>query len=386
LKKRIIILGSTGSIGRQILEILDCFPENYEVVGLTGHRNIGLLVEQVKKFKPEFAVITEETLYNDFKESLKELKHLKCYGGHQGILQMIEEADTINLVVNGLIGAAGLLPTTKTIEKGINIALANKESIVIAGNIVTELARLNNVEIIPVDSEHSAIWQCLIGEDKSKIKKLILTASGGPFLNREKDELSNVSIKEALNHPNWYMGRKITIDSATMMNKGFEVIEAFWLFNVPPERIKVVIHPQSIVHSMVEFIDGTIKAQLSLPDMKIPLQYALNYPERREYLWNGFDFLGRYDLSFYPPDFEKFECLNLAYEALRMGGTAPAAINAANEEAVELFLNGNVNFTQIPEIIGEILYTHNWKENPNLDDLLMVDRECRTRVKTGYYK
>jgi len=383
--KRIAVLGSTGSIGKQILEIVANYPQDYKVVGLSGHKMHGLLSEQVKKFTPGHAVITEENLYKDFKDSLQGVKGINCYAGHSGLLQMIEEIDA-DVVVNSLVGAAGLLPTIKILERGIRLALANKESIVIAGKLVTELARQKSVEIIPVDSEHSAIWQCLLGEDKSKIKRLILTASGGPFFKKDKKEFSEVTVKEALNHPSWLMGKKITIDSATMMNKGFEVIEAYWLFGVPLEKIKVVIHPQSIVHSMVEFIDGTIKAQLSMPDMKIPLYYALNFPERKEYLWNGFNFLDRFDLSFYPANFEKFECLNLAFEALKMDGTAPAAINAANEEAVHLFLNKKIKFSQIPKIIKEVLSNHSWSENPDLDELLKVDEECRRKIKKGDYQ
>jgi len=382
--KKIILLGSTGSIGKQVLELVEKYPHDYTVAGMSCHRMVELFAKQVENFNPDFAVITDEKLNEKFTMLAGKRSGTKYFSGQQGLLDMLEEAEA-DVVINGLVGAAGLLPTIKTIERGMRLALANKESIVVAGKIVTDLAREKDVEIIPVDSEHSAIWQCLVGEDRTKISKLILTASGGPFFNTPVSELSGVSIEDALNHPSWYMGKKITIDSATMMNKGFEVIEAYWLFGIPVERIRVVIHPQSIVHSMVEFIDGTIKAQLSIPDMRIPLLYAVNYPERVEYEWDGFSALDRFDLNFHPVDFEKFRCLTLAYEALKMGGTAPAAVNAANEEAVNLFLGKKIKFTQIPVLIEKALSEHKWSEKPDLDELLEVDKECRIKIRKGDY-
>ena len=289
--------------------------------------------------------------------------------------------DDVDIVLNSLVGFSGLKPTIKAIESKKRIALANKETLVVAGEIITKLLRENNVELIPVDSEHNAIFQCLVGEKISDINRIILTASGGPFLYKNKAELENVTVEEALKHPNWKMGSKITIDSATLMNKGLEVIEAHWIFGLPVDKIKVVIHPQSVIHSMVEFIDGSIKAQLGVPDMKIPIQYALTYPERKHANYGQVDFVKLGQMTFLEPDLDKFECLKIAYEVAKLGGTYPTVLNAANEVAVEAFLNRKIKFTMIPEVIKKAIDAHKPKFNPDLDDILTADSETRKFVK-----
>ncbi len=350
--KTILLLGSTGSIGVSTLDVIRLLKDKFKVFALTANTNIELLEKQINEFRPEFVVVKD-------KEKAKELKSIvndKCtvLAGEEGLLEITKNGN-YDILLSALVGFAGLKPTIESIKRGKRIALANKETLVAAGEIVINLAQKHNAEILPVDSEHSAIFQCLVGEENNSIEKLIVTASGGPFRNHSIEELKNVTVAEALNHPNWDMGNKVTIDSATMMNKGLEVIEAHWLFNLDKDKIDVVIHPQSIVHSMVEFVDNTIKAQLSLPDMKLPIQYALTYPERVGSNFVNTHFPSLKELTFYEPDLVKFNCLQLAYDAMEEGGTAPCILNAANEIAVEKFLTGTIKFTQIPELITNAL-------------------------------
>ena len=350
--KKILVLGSTGSIGLNTLEIARSFRNKFKIIGLTSNNNISLLEQQIEEFHPETVVVVN-------KEKASELKTRiagKCavLSGEEGLLEITRHGN-YDILVSALVGFAGLAPTIEAIKQKKRIALANKETLVTAGEIIIELCKEYGAELIPVDSEHSAIFQSLIGEKKETIDKLILTASGGPFLNKDKTELEHVTIADALKHPNWKMGNKITIDSATMMNKGLEIIEAFWLFGLPKEKIEVIIHPQSIIHSMVEFIDGSIKAQMSSPDMKLPILYALTFPERYNFSSVKTDFARINKLTFFEPDFDKFTCLKMAYHAIEEGGTAPCILNAANEVAVEKFLSGKIRFTQIPELITDAL-------------------------------
>ncbi len=376
--KRIAILGSTGSIGRNAIEVILKFPDRFRVTYLAVNKNIELLLDQVKILKPKGVAIFDRKKAEEFSKLVD--GEVEVLAGEEGLVEIVTR-DDVDIVLNSLVGFSGLKPTVKAIERKKRIALANKETLVVAGEIITKLLRENNVELIPVDSEHNAIFQCLVGEDISSINKIILTASGGPFLNRDKSELESVTIEEALKHPNWKMGKKITIDSATLMNKGLEVIEAHWLFGLPVEKIKVVIHPQSIIHSMVEFVDGSIKAQLGVPDMKIPIQYALTYPDRTPADYGRVDFAKLGKITFLEPDFEKFECLKIAYEVAKLGGTYPTVLNAANEVAVELFLNHKIKFTQIPEIIKRAIDAHKPKFNPELEDIFITDAETREFVK-----
>lgn len=376
--KNIAILGSTGSIGKNAIEVVQRFPDRFRVTYLAVNRNIDLLFEQVKSLKPKGIVIFDKQKAEEFSNFVN--GEIEVLSGEEGLLEIVSR-DDVDIVLNSLVGFSGLKPTIKAIESKKRIALANKETLVVAGEIITKLIKENNVELIPVDSEHNAIFQCLVGEDVSDINKIILTASGGPFLYKDKFELENVTVEEALKHPNWKMGNKITIDSATLMNKGLEVIEAHWLFGLPVDRIKVVIHPQSIIHSMVEFVDGSIKAQLGVPDMKIPIQYALTYPERTYADYERVDFVKLGHMTFLEPDFDKFECLKIAYEVARLGGTYPTVLNAANEIAVEAFLNKKIKFTKIPEIIKKAIDAHKPKFNPELEDIFRVDFETRKFVK-----
>lgn len=343
----VLILGSTGSIGVSTLDVIRNFNDKFKVFALTVNSNTELLKKQIEEFKPEVVVVRNGVKANELKTKIKNCEILT---GDSGLIEVTKNGN-YDILLSALVGFAGLAPTIEGIKRGKRIALANKETLVAAGEIVIKLAKEFNSEIIPVDSEHSAIFQCLVGEKLKSIDKLILTASGGPFLQKSKKELENVTVKEALNHPNWNMGNKITIDSATMMNKGLEVIEAHWLFGLSKNKIDVVIHPQSIVHSMVKFVDGNIKAQLSLPDMKLPIQYALTYPERlpSNFVNTHFPTLGK--LTFFEPDFDKFKCLKLAFDAMEQGGTSPCILNAANEIAVEKFLSNQISFNQIPELI-----------------------------------
>jgi len=367
--KNVVILGSTGSIGKNALEVLSNFTDRFSVFGLSAHTNINLLRDQIARFKPKMVVITDEESFRSFSKNYDTEILL---GGDA--LRKLCSHPQVDLVINALVGSVGLLPSWETLEAGKNLATANKESLVMAGELLIRKAKEKGSEILPIDSEHSAIQQCLLSGKKVEVRNLILTASGGPFLNKSKTELKDITVKEALSHPTWAMGKKITVDSATLMNKGLEVIEARWLFEIPPDQIKVLIHPQSIVHSMVEFVDGSVIAQMSVPDMKLPIQYALFYPQRAFSNNTSLDLTQIGQLTFFTPDFGKFPCLRLAYQALEMGGTAPAVLNSANEVAVKAFLSRRIKFTDIHGLVEKVLTQHQVKENPNLDDILNVDK------------
>lgn len=374
-KKRIAIVGSTGSIGRQTLSVIEEHPELFEVSLLSAHDNYELLIEQSKKFKPNTVVITNENHYTAVEEVLWQ-EDIKTYAGHQALDDCVQ-MDEIDIVVTAIVGFAGLSSTIAAIEAGKNIALANKETLVVAGEIIAPLALKKGVNIYPVDSEHSAIFQCLMGEFQNPIEKVILTASGGPFRGYTLEQLENVSIDEALNHPQWTMGDKITIDSATMMNKGLEVIEAKWLFNLKPNQIEVVVHPESIVHSMVQFEDGSVKAQLGLPDMKLPIQFALTYPSRAKTSSDRLDFTQISQLNFYHPDTKVFDCLALAYEVMEQGGVMPTVLNAANEVSVAAFLNKEIKFVEIARINRKVCEKMPFQKANSIDDLIAADKESR---------
>ncbi len=375
MKKRIAILGSTGSIGTQALEVIRQHPEEAIVEVLTANTNKDLLIQQALEFKPNAVVIADKSLYLEVKEQL--IKHdIKVYAGKESLEQIVE-METIDIVLTALVGFSGLMPTIKAIESGKNIALSNKETLVIAGNIITETARLKGVNIYPVDSEHSAIFQCLAGEFHNPVEKIFLTASGGPFRGKNLNFLKNVSPEEALKHPNWNMGNKVTIDSASLMNKGLEVIEAFWLFGLKPEQIEVIVHPQSIIHSMVQFTDGSIKAQMGLPDMRLPIQYALFYPKRMYSDFPRFSFADYPQLTFEKADLQIFRNLSLAYQALNKGGNMPCILNAANEIAVDAFLKKQISFLQISIVIEECMTSCSYVAKPNLDDYILSDQETR---------
>ena len=380
--KKLLVLGSTGSIGINALEIARTFPDKIEIAGLSASENIELIEKQINEFHPKAVTVREK-----FKaEELKNKIGNKCevLSGDEGLIE-IAKRNNYDILISALVGFAGLAPTIEAIKLGKRIALANKETLVTAGKFIISLCKKYHSELIPVDSEHSAIFQCLCGEDKNDIRKIILTASGGPFLNKTKNQLESVTIEEALNHPNWKMGNKITIDSATMMNKGLEVIEAYWLFNLMKEQIEVIIHPQSIIHSMVEFNDGSIKAQLSLPDMKLPILYAITYPERYNYNDVSTDLKKINQLTFFEPDFNKFECLKIAYDVISEGGSAFCILNAANEVAVEKFLSGIIKFVQIPELIKDALNTITNNQNADLQTIIDCDRKTRNYL-SGKYK
>lgn len=375
LLKNIAILGSTGSIGTQALEVIQEHPDQFCVEVLTAHSNSALLIQQSLKFNPNAVVISDESKYAEVKEALASTD-IKVYAGKQALEQIVE-MDSIDIVLTALVGAAGLPPTVKAILAKKNIALANKETLVVAGEIITQLARENGVNIYPVDSEHSAIFQCLAGEWHNPIEKIILTASGGPFRQKPAEELAEVTKAQALKHPNWTMGAKITIDSATLMNKGLEVIEAKWLFNLKPSQIDVVVHPQSIIHSLVQFEDGSMKAQLGLPDMKLPILYAMAYPQRVKTDWPRFNFMDYPQFTFEKPRIEVFRCLGMAFEALEQGGNAPCIINAANEIAVARFLNDEIKFLQIAETVEKTLQQATFIAKPSLEELIASDAEAR---------
>jgi 1-deoxy-D-xylulose-5-phosphate reductoisomerase len=378
LKKRIAILGSTGSIGKQTLEVIDQHPEQFTVEVLTAQNNAELLIEQAIKYKPNAVVIGHDCLYDSIMKAL-DPHDIKVYAGEDAITQIVE-MESVDMVMMALVGFAGLKPTVAAVKSGKQIALANKECLVVAGAYISKLVVENHVNLIPVDSEHSAIFQCLTGENPDHIEKVILTASGGPFRTYDLKKLESVTIDDALNHPNWNMGDKITIDSATLMNKGLEVIEAKWLFGLEPEQIEVVIHPQSIIHSMVQFTDGSIKAQMGLPDMRLPILYALGYPERLKSDFQRFNFAETNQLTFESPDIKKFRNLALAFEALEKGGNMPCALNAANEVAVQAFLKGKIGFLQIPQIIESCLLSMYYIANPTFDDFFETDRETRKKA------
>lgn len=375
--KKVLILGSSGSIGVNSLNVIRNFPDRFSVEALTVNSNIHLLEQQINEFSPSVVVVTDEKKAKELKKRIS--KKAKVLSGYEGLLEAASSFD-YDIIVSALVGFAGLLPTIEAIKKSKRIALANKETLVVAGELVTALVRDHGAEIIPVDSEHSAIYQCLIGEELKQVEKLILTASGGPFLNKDKSFFENATVDEALNHPNWKMGSKITIDSASMMNKGLEVIEAHWLFGLPAEKIDVVVHPQSIIHSMVQFVDGSIKAQLGLPDMKLPIQYALSFPERLENKFERTDMPKIGSLTFLEPDLNKFECLKLAYEALSAMGTAPCILNAANEIAVDKFLKGKIKFSHIPKFISKALDKIENHCDPDIQTIINCDKETREYV------
>lgn len=373
--KRISILGCTGSIGTQALQVVDFLRDHLEVVGLAARSNVDLLEQQIERFNPRMVALSDEASADLLRTRLKS-KDVKVFGGRDGVVQVatMPEAD---MVLSSIVGIAGLIPTLEAIKAGKNVALANKESLVTAGSIVMKAAIEAGVCILPVDGEHSAIFQCLSADEKQNVNKLILTASGGPFRGKSIDELSDVSPMQALNHPNWTMGRRITVDCATLMNKGFEVIEARWLFDMDISKIDVIIHPESIIHSMVELIDGSILAQLSTADMRLQIQLALTYPERRRSSVPYLKLSQVGSLTFQEPDMEQFPCLRYAYEAGRTGGTMPAAVNAADEVAVEAFLNRKIGFLDIPGIIKQTMEAHQPVLNPALDDIMSSDRWAR---------
>ncbi len=372
--KKVFILGSTGSIGVNTLEVIKCFPDKFKVTGLTANSNIDLLEKQILEFRPSTVVVSDKIAAEALNKRLNGKSEVLA--GEQNLAAAAKNED-YDILVSSLVGFVGLAPTIEGIKRGKRIALANKETLVVAGELITKLLKENKSQLLPIDSEHSAIFQCLIGEKIEEVEKLIITASGGPFLNHNKEMLKKVSIKEALSHPNWKMGNKITIDSASMMNKGLEVIEAHWLFGFSQKKIEVVIHPQSVVHSMIEFIDGSIKAQLSLPDMKLPIQFALSYPERFKSRYVETKFPDIKNLSFYEPDYERFECLKLAYQVLEQEGTTSCILNASNEIAVSKFLKGCINFTQIPEMIKESLNKMENHKSPDIDTIIECDRQTR---------
>ena len=375
--KKVFVLGSTGSIGINCLNVISNLKNDFEVTGLTVNSNTELLLEQIKKFKPTVVVVRDEKAAGYISGKIP--KGCELLIGEDGLIKAALETE-YDIFMGAMVGFAGLAPTLEAIKRGKRIALANKETLVVAGELVTDLCRQNGAEIIPVDSEHSAIYQCLIGENLDEVEKLILTASGGPFLNKDKEFFEKATVDEALNHPNWKMGNKITIDSATMMNKGLEVIEARWLFGFPPEKIEVVIHPQSIIHSMVQFVDGSVKAQLGLPDMKLPIQYALTFPQRKQNNFERTSLPSIGTLSFFEPDFDKFECLKLAFDAINTGGTAPCILNAANEVAVDKFLNKKIKFSHIPKLINKALDKIENNKTPDLGTIFECDRITRELV------
>lgn len=372
--KNLVILGSTGSIGTQALEIVDAYSERLKVTALAAGSNVDKMEEQVRKYLPGFAVMYEEQAAKDLAVRVADLP-VTVLAGMEGMLQIVSlpEAD---VVLTAVVGMIGIKPTIEAIKAGKDIALANKETLVTAGHIIMPLAREKGVSILPVDSEHSAIFQSLNGEPKKRMKKILLTASGGPFRGMSREELLGKTVKEALNHPNWSMGKKVTIDSATMVNKGLEVMEAGWLFDAKPEQIQVVVHPQSIIHSMVEYVDGAVMAQLGLPDMKLPIQYAFFYPDRLPMDMPGIDFFKLGQITFEEPDMETFTGLKLAYEAFQRGGTMPTVFNAANEKAVSRFLAGKIRFLDIADIIGRAMSAHKAAENPSLEQILETESWC----------
>ncbi|OPX25597.1 MAG: 1-deoxy-D-xylulose-5-phosphate reductoisomerase [Candidatus Latescibacteria bacterium 4484_107] len=379
--KRILILGSTGSIGTSTLDVVDHFPDRFPVAGLSAGKNAGLLLEQAKRYRPGAVAIGDPVAVPALKSALTPLG-IRVFGGPDAVLELIEET-AADLTVNALVGAAGLLPTMKAIERGMDVALANKESLVMAGALVMERVRERGVRLLPVDSEHSAIWQCLAGSDHPAIRRLMLTASGGPFVDWSAERMASITPKDALDHPTWNMGPKVTVDSATMMNKGLEIIEAHWLFDMAPDHIQVVVHRQSIVHSLVEFVDGSTLAQLSPPDMRLPIQLALTYPERWPRQATPLDLAALGTLSFESPDRKRFPCLNLAYQALGIGGTMPAVLNAANEVAVRAFLDERIPFTRIAELNERTMARHEVIAHPGLEDILKADRWASEELVIG---
>ena len=346
--KKLGILGSTGSIGTQTLDVIDAIDSEFEIVYLTANRNVELLINQSLKYKPKYVCIGDESKKEQLSQALSNLD-CEIFYGRKGLLE-VASCNEVDICLNGLVGAPGMAPTVNALKAEVDVALSNKESMVMAGDYINKLKIQNNCEIYPVDSEHSAIWQCLVGENLGEIRKIILTGSGGPFRTRDLSSFENINISEALAHPNWEMGRKITIDSATMMNKGLEVIEAKWLFDLPPDKIDIVVHPQSIIHSMVEFIDSSVKAQLGVPDMKVPIQYALTYPNHVKSNWEELNLAKIGNLTFEEPDLEKFKCIKLAYDAMNAENSYPVVLNVSNDNTVQAFLDEKIKFTDIPRL------------------------------------
>ena len=375
MKRKIAILGSTGSIGTQALEVIEEHPDMFEAYALTAHHQVDLLIRQARRFMPEVVVIANEQHYLELKEALADLP-VKVWAGADALAQIVR-MEPIDMVLTALVGYAGLRPTIAALEAGKAIALANKEPLVVAGELITTLAKENNAPILPVDSEHSAIFQCLSGTWNNSVEKIWLTASGGPFRTKTPDELATVTKEQALRHPNWNMGAKVTIDSASMMNKGFEMIEARWLFDLLPEQIEIVVHPQSIVHSMVQFEDGAVLAQLGLPDMKLPIAYALSYPKRLKTAAPRLDFRQYASLTFEEPDMERFRNLAYAFEAIRKGGNMPCILNAANEIAVSAFLEDRAGFLQMSDVIARTMEKAIFVARPTYDDYVQTDAEAR---------
>ena len=378
--KRLAILGSTGSIGVNTLDIVSQFPEAFEVIGLSAGLNIQLLKKQILQFRPKLVSVLNKELSDTLGRDLPHLP-VEIVHGVEGLIQVATHPE-VDQVVSAIVGAVGLIPTLSAIKTGKTIALANKESLVMAGKIMMDEAQRNHAQILPVDSEHSAIFQSLLGHRKEDIRRLILTASGGPFLNLPIDRLPEVTVKEALNHPQWEMGKKVTIDSASLMNKGLEVIEAHWLFNISVEKITIQIHPQSVVHSMVEYIDGSIVAQMGIPDMRIPISYALSFPHRLPMPLPPLDLSQRGGLTFLSPDLERFPCLRLAYRSIEIGETMPAILNAANEVAVNAFLGGSLKFTEIPLLLQRVMEEHEVKSVHTIEDILRADQWAREKSRT----
>ena len=377
--KMIGLLGSTGSIGTQTLQVIDAFPGDYQLKYLTAYNNVEKITEQALVYNPDTVCIVQKDKQNQLEELLKNTD-ITVVSGRNALLETAGR-DDVDLTVNGLVGAAGMEPTIEAIKSGVNVALSNKESMVMAGELINNLLSKQSCNLFPIDSEHSAIWQCLKGEDTKQIKRIILTGSGGPFRTKPIEEFGQITCEEALQHPNWDMGIKITIDSATMMNKGLEVIEAFWLFGIKSNYIDIVVHPESIIHSMVEFIDGSIKAQLGVPDMKIPIQYALTYPNHSQADWECLDLTSIRKLHFEQPNLDKFPCIRLAYEALEKGGTAPTVLNVTNDESVAAFLNGQISFTDIPAIIEDTISQHEWVGSPDLETIIQISQWTRQHIQ-----
>lgn len=378
--KKISILGSTGSIGINALSVVDNHLNNFTVVALSAHKNGKLIIEQAKKYQPEFVAVVDPDIANFVEDELRST-NIKILKGRQGLLEL-SSYDSVDLMLNALVGSSGMEPTINALQSGVDVALSNKESLVMAGSIINEIKNKSGAKIFPVDSEHSAIWQCLVGESIKEVNKIILTGSGGPFRTLEIGQFNSITVDRALNHPNWEMGKKITIDSATMMNKGLEVIEAFWLFDISKDMIEIIIHPQSIIHSMVEFKDKSVKAQLGLPDMKIPIQYALTYPNHSNADWDELDLTGIESLTFEKPDFNKFPCMRLAFDALEEEGTAPALLNVVNEYSVYRFLNNEISFIEIPQLIERALDEHDFIKEPSIDDVLNIEIWAQEFVKS----
>ena len=381
--KNIIILGSTGSIGVQALEVIENHKDKFNIVGISANQNVELLIEQAKKHNPKYVCIADEGHSETLNNALK-AKDFKILYGREGLLELSKN-DSADIMLNALVGSDGMEPTINAIKSGVNIALSNKESLVMAGELINEQLKIMDVNLYPVDSEHSAIWQCLVGEKEKEINKLILTGSGGPFRTKSISEFHSITREEALKHPNWSMGNKITIDSATMMNKGLELIEAYWLFDVDLKDISILIHPESIIHSMVEFVDGSIKAQLGVPSMEIPIQYALTYPNRFKSNCKQLDLSVINSLNFEKPDLDKFKCIRLAHHAIKIGGSCPVVLNVANDILVSKFLNNKITFLDIPRVIEDVLEKHDFIKKINFDDISYLMHWTKEYIKESIH-